>query len=65
MRVGLLAAVLAIFVNSALQASVLTWKLTVWPGNTAWLVLAFVIGLGAAGFWRALAGKTPVLQAVD
>ena len=65
MRVGLLAAMLGLFVNSMLQASVLTWNLTVWPGNTSWVALALVLGLGGAGFWRALAGRTPVLQAVE
>jgi hypothetical protein len=64
-RVGLLAAMLGTFINSALQAGLLTWHLTVWPGNTSWVVLAIVLGLGGAGFWRALAGKARVLQAVE
>jgi serine/threonine-protein kinase len=65
MRVGLLAAIVGLIVHATLQASVLTWDLLAWPGNTAWLALALVLGLGGVGFVRALAGRLPVLQAVE
>jgi len=65
MRVGLLAAMVGLIVNSTLQASVLTWNLTAWPGNTSWIALALVLGLGGAGFWRAQAGRLPLLQVIE
>jgi uncharacterized membrane protein len=65
MRFGLLAAMVAQMVHSTLQASVLGWHLLSWPGNTAWFAIVLVLGLGGIGFWRALAGRLPVLQAVE
>ena len=65
MRVGLLAAMVGLIVNSTLQASVLTWNLTAWPGSTSWIALALVLGLGGAGFWRAQAGRLPLLQVIE
>ena len=64
-RVGLLAAMAGLFVHSTLEASMLSWNLLTWPGNTAWLPLALVLGLGGVGLWRALAGRVPVLQVVE
>jgi hypothetical protein len=62
MRVGLLAAMTAMIVHSTLQSNVLTWELTTWPGDTSWLALAVVLGLGGVGCWRALAGRAQVAQ---
>jgi hypothetical protein len=65
LRVGLLAAMTALIINSTLQASVLTWDLLRWPGTTAWLPLALVLALAGIGLVRALAGRVRVLQAID
>jgi len=65
LRVGLLAGMVGLIVHSTLQASVLTWDLLRWPGNTAWLPLALVLGLGATGLVRALAGRVPVLKSLE
>ena len=63
MRVGLLAAMVAIAINSTLQASVLGWDLLTWPGETAWFAIALVMGLGVVGGVRAQAGRVAVVNA--
>jgi serine/threonine-protein kinase len=57
LRVGLLAAMVALIVHSTLEASVMTWDLLHWPGSTAWFPMALVLALGGFGLSRALVGK--------
>jgi hypothetical protein len=60
LRFGLLAAIVALLVNSTLQSTPLEWNPSSWSQSATLVTLSIVVGVALYGFVRSLAGRAAI-----